>query len=231
MAIQPQASSMFDIVKTLTILPGPIGYEQPVQDFLSERWAGKAERVWQTPIGNLFARVGGQGPRLLVGGHADEICLMIKAISAFVHRSSSLLGDRGRVSRSGGRITRPLCCRAGLDAPSDHRFDRVSGPRCQPVPTSSGNDDCSETQKPAHTMASTPSTPPEGGQIGAQQAEQRLGGIDVDVTARILPHSVGDHPMTVARRVQEVVNVVLVGVDCCPLLHPTFQQGPKGPLL
>jgi endoglucanase len=74
--------TMFALVKALTELPGPIGHEQPVQDYLAQRWASRTRRVWQTPVGNLFAHVGGQGPRLLIGAHADEICFLVRSVSA-----------------------------------------------------------------------------------------------------------------------------------------------------
>ncbi|MCZ7567141.1 MAG: M28 family peptidase [Ardenticatenaceae bacterium] len=89
MATESEYSSLFELVKALTELPGPIGHEQPVNDFLQDRWLSRTERVWQTPVGNLFAFVGGKGPRLLIGGHADEICLMVKSITddGFLHLS------------------------------------------------------------------------------------------------------------------------------------------------
>jgi endoglucanase len=71
---------MFDLVKTLTELPGPVGHEDAVQDWLAERWGGFAEEVRRTRVNNLLARVGGNGRRLLVMGHADEICLMVKSV-------------------------------------------------------------------------------------------------------------------------------------------------------
>jgi endoglucanase len=78
--------SLFDLVKTLTELPGPVGHEDAVQDWLAERWATFPE-VRRTRVGNVLARVGGSGPRLVLLAHADEICLMIKSISdeGFLH--------------------------------------------------------------------------------------------------------------------------------------------------
>jgi endoglucanase len=71
---------MFDLVKSLTELPGPTGYEEPVQDWLSTRWQGLGLRVHKTPIGNLMAVLGGHGPKLLVGAHADETSYRVKSI-------------------------------------------------------------------------------------------------------------------------------------------------------
>lgn len=73
---------MFDLVKTLTELTGPTGYEQPVQTWLAGRWGELGLSVRQTPIGNLVARLGGAGPRLLIGAHADEISFRVKSVDA-----------------------------------------------------------------------------------------------------------------------------------------------------
>ena len=70
---------MFALVKALTELPGPVGHEDAVQDWLVERWGGWAE-VRRTGVNNVLARVGGGGRRLIVMGHADEICLMVKSV-------------------------------------------------------------------------------------------------------------------------------------------------------
>ncbi len=71
---------MFDLVKTLTELVGPSGYEEPVQQWLYERWKDLGLEVHRTPIGNVLGRLGGHGPRLLIGAHADEISFRVKSI-------------------------------------------------------------------------------------------------------------------------------------------------------
>jgi endoglucanase len=63
-------------------IPGPTGRETLVMDWLRERWEGKVERVWDSKVGNLLAHVGGQGPKLLIQGHADELSFVVKAIDA-----------------------------------------------------------------------------------------------------------------------------------------------------
>lgn len=71
---------MFNLVKTLTELPGPTGYEEPVQEWLQGRWSALGLSVERTRIGNVMAHLQGQGPRLLVGAHADEISFRVKSI-------------------------------------------------------------------------------------------------------------------------------------------------------
>lgn len=80
-------TAMFDLVTTLTELPGPVGHEDRVQDWLADRWGGFAREVRRTRVGNVVARIGGEGRRLLLTGHADEICLMVKSVTeeGFLH--------------------------------------------------------------------------------------------------------------------------------------------------
>jgi endoglucanase len=78
--VHGEGSDMFELVKTLTELPGPVGHEDAVQDWLADRWGGFCGEVRRTGVNNLLARVGGSGKRLVVMGHADEICLMVKSL-------------------------------------------------------------------------------------------------------------------------------------------------------
>ncbi len=79
--------AIFDLVKTLTELPGPVGHEDAVQDWLAAHWGGFAQEVRRTQVDNVLARVGGSGRRLLIMGHADEICLLVKSLTddGFLH--------------------------------------------------------------------------------------------------------------------------------------------------
>ena len=78
---------MFELVKELTELPGPTGHEDAVQDWIERRWSEFARDVRHTRVNNILARVGGNGPRLLLVAHADEICLMVKSVTedGFLH--------------------------------------------------------------------------------------------------------------------------------------------------
>lgn len=81
------ASRTFDLVKTLTELPGPIGHEDAVQDWIADAWQPFAAGVERTGVNNVVAHIGGTGPRLLIQAHADEICLMVKSVTedGFIH--------------------------------------------------------------------------------------------------------------------------------------------------
>ncbi|MEZ4523029.1 MAG: M42 family peptidase [Thermomicrobiales bacterium] len=70
----------YEIMRELMELPGPTGQEGPVMDWLRERWQGQVEEIWTARGGNLFAHVGGSGPKLLITGHADEIGFVVRSI-------------------------------------------------------------------------------------------------------------------------------------------------------
>jgi tetrahedral aminopeptidase len=78
---------VFALVKELSELPGPTGHEDAVQDWLVGRWSEIAAEVRRTRVNNILARIGGNGPRLVLVAHADEICLMVKSITddGFLH--------------------------------------------------------------------------------------------------------------------------------------------------
>jgi endoglucanase len=85
--VDPADDELFTLVKTLTELPGPIGHEDAVQQWIADRWGSFALEVRRTRVDNVLARVGGNGPRLAIMAHADEICFMVKSIhdDGFLH--------------------------------------------------------------------------------------------------------------------------------------------------
>jgi tetrahedral aminopeptidase len=76
---------LIDDVITLTEMLGPTGYEDDVQDWLEARWSAAGCETHRSRIGNLFARVGGSGPKLLIAAHADEISLRVKSVTEDGH--------------------------------------------------------------------------------------------------------------------------------------------------
>jgi putative aminopeptidase FrvX len=54
-----ETTPMFDLIKTLTEIPGPIGQEELVHEWCANHWSRYAEEVQITPVGNVVARVGG----------------------------------------------------------------------------------------------------------------------------------------------------------------------------
>ena len=71
---------MFALIKELTELVGPVGQEQAVLDHVEALWRGEGLTVERTKIGNLYAHVGGSGPRVVMAAHADELTYLVRAI-------------------------------------------------------------------------------------------------------------------------------------------------------
>jgi endoglucanase len=73
--------TVFNLVKELTELAGPIGREEQVQEWIHQSWDSFAKAVEVSRVQNIVANMGGDGPRILLAAHADEICFMVKSIS------------------------------------------------------------------------------------------------------------------------------------------------------
>lgn len=106
----PESTPMYDLIKTLTEIPGPTGQEDRVHQWCAERWSDLAEHVEITQVGNVLARVGGQGPRLLVLGHGDELGLIVKSITdnGLLHIWPARRDVRGRPNFSYNPTNNPV---------------------------------------------------------------------------------------------------------------------------
>ncbi len=82
MSAKLRVHGLIETMIELMELPGPTGQEEPVLAWCRERWADLGAEVTSSPIGNVLARVPGNGPRLLLQGHADEIGYVVKSIDS-----------------------------------------------------------------------------------------------------------------------------------------------------
>jgi endoglucanase len=73
-------ADLFGLIKALTELAGPVGQEDAVIDYIEPLWRASGATTERTRIGNLIGRAGGQGPKLLLVAHADELCYLVRAI-------------------------------------------------------------------------------------------------------------------------------------------------------
>ena len=71
---------MFQLIKTLTEMSGPIGQEDVVIDYIEQLWQAAGVQTERTRIGNLLGHVGGSGQKLLIVAHADELCYLVRDI-------------------------------------------------------------------------------------------------------------------------------------------------------
>jgi endoglucanase len=71
---------VFNLIKELTELPGPVGQEGVVLDHIEAIWREAGATTERTRIGNVVARAGGAGPKVLLIAHADELCYLVRAM-------------------------------------------------------------------------------------------------------------------------------------------------------
>jgi endoglucanase len=71
---------MMDLIKELTDLSGPVGQEEIVLKRIEALWQAAGVQTERTRIGNILAHVGGQGKKLLLAAHADELTYLVRAI-------------------------------------------------------------------------------------------------------------------------------------------------------
>ena len=88
---------LYEILKRYCEIPGPGGREERVHAEALARWRPKVHEAWLTPVGNALAHVGGQGPRLLLLGHGDEIGFALKYIAedGFLYFTTGQRESRG----------------------------------------------------------------------------------------------------------------------------------------
>ena len=70
-----------DMFKTLTELPGAPGNEQPVRAYMEEQLAKYADDLVRDNLGGVFGVKRGNGPKVLVAGHMDEVGFMVTQIT------------------------------------------------------------------------------------------------------------------------------------------------------
>jgi endoglucanase len=71
---------MEELIRTLSLLPGPTGQEDAVLEWVAREWRTRGE-VTQSAVGNLFLHIPGPGPRVLLAAHADELSLIVRSIT------------------------------------------------------------------------------------------------------------------------------------------------------
>lgn len=131
---------MFELIKTLTEMSGPIGQEHDVVDFVESLWQEAGATTERTRLNNLLAHVGGTGPKVLLVAHADELCYLVRAIddNGFIwlangqgwgrttsFRDAFTIGQRVRILSRTGELPGVIATTAGhiatlaLPAPSE----------------------------------------------------------------------------------------------------------------
>ena len=76
-----RASRLLERMLPLCELAAPSGREQSLRELIVERWSQHVDQVEVDSIGNVVARVGGSGLRVLVVAHLDEIGWVVRHIT------------------------------------------------------------------------------------------------------------------------------------------------------
>lgn len=119
---------MYDLIKQWTEMSGPIGQEGAVLDVVETLWQELGAQTSRTKVGNVLARVGSRGPKILLVAHADELCYLVRSIhpSGFLwlangqswtqstsFRNAFTIGQRVRVMARSGEIPGVIATAAG----------------------------------------------------------------------------------------------------------------------
>jgi len=101
--------SVKDLLKRLTEVHGPCGYEGPVRGLIRAEVEGLADEVRIDRLGNLHARVKGQGHglRVMVAAHMDEIGMMVTHVDEKGFARFTYVGDLWTSTLVGNRFVFP----------------------------------------------------------------------------------------------------------------------------
>lgn len=75
-----ETSEVFNLLKNLAEIPGPVGREEVVQQFLSKEWKRNGFKTETDKIGNLYGRLNGEGPHWAIVSHADTIGFLVQQV-------------------------------------------------------------------------------------------------------------------------------------------------------
>src|SRR4051812_35149929 len=73
------------VLTDLCAVSAPSGAETELADFLTKRWDPHCAEVRRDPVGNVIARVGGSGPRVLVQAHMDQVGYVVRNVTERGH--------------------------------------------------------------------------------------------------------------------------------------------------
>src|SRR3954453_15260255 len=77
-----------DLTSVLTefcAVSAPSGAETELASLLERRWRQRCAAVRRNPVGNVVARVGGSGPRVLVQAHMDQVGYVVRFVTEGGH--------------------------------------------------------------------------------------------------------------------------------------------------
>src|SRR4051794_15126013 len=72
---------LLDVLAGLCAISAPSGAEAELAAHVQRRWAGRCDDVRRDGVGNVVARVGGAGPRVLVQAHMDQVGYLVRHVT------------------------------------------------------------------------------------------------------------------------------------------------------
>lgn len=69
------------VLAELCAVPAPSGAEQELAALLERRWSGRGAETRRDAVGNVVARAGGAGPRVLLQAHMDQVGYLVRHVT------------------------------------------------------------------------------------------------------------------------------------------------------
>ena len=88
----PSTDRVVQLLKELTEVSGPPGYEDPVRKIMAERMKPYADSIVYDGLGSIIAQQGKSGPRIMLDAHMDELGGMVRRIRPDGFISMQMLG-------------------------------------------------------------------------------------------------------------------------------------------
>jgi putative aminopeptidase FrvX len=88
----PSTDRVVQLLKELTEVSGPPGYEDPVRKIMAERMKPYADGIVYDGLGSIIAQQGKSGPRIMLDAHMDELGGMVRRIRPDGLISMQMLG-------------------------------------------------------------------------------------------------------------------------------------------
>jgi putative aminopeptidase FrvX len=88
----PSTDRVVQLLKELTEVSGPPGYEDAVRKIMAERMQPYADSIAYDGLGSIIAQQGKSGPRIMLDAHMDELGGMVRRIRPDGFISMQMLG-------------------------------------------------------------------------------------------------------------------------------------------
>jgi endoglucanase len=88
----PSTDQVVELLKELTQVSGPPGYEDPVRKIMAEHMKPYADSIAYDGLGSIIAQQGKSGPRIMLDAHMDELGGMVRRIRPDGFISMQMLG-------------------------------------------------------------------------------------------------------------------------------------------